>query len=527
MHPNVDPLFLRQRKGTEDDPYIYLEDTANVFNGSIVLREIPSYSDDLVVVDSEGNELMKANSVSDIGLNEYMVDYTDGLVYFHKDNEGKQYTVKYWGTGMLSLPSTRIFVPNASGDPLESLQDILNNVEEGTAIIEEVRNIEYKGEYDPTVQYQKWNFVTFGNKTFVAMATIQGVSPAESSNWKLVSSGVGFVGVYDSEKTYHIGDMVADEESKNIYFSKIMDNTYPLTDEGSWELMISLDDLVEKFEEMKNELQDFENILESSDQEREQREQQRQQAFEDLLEDYESYHMLVQADEEARNANEEMRIEAESERNQLEDIRQTNEAERISNEEARVIAEQARVEAFDALMQGIEENTGNTIDELNDLINELRDLKGEITDLIAQAQQKGEQLDEQALELGQFVPVGEFNIEQVYHKYNIVSHEGSSYMAKQTTQGNEITDEEYWFKLASKGLDGTAISIDGIYPDESGEINTSDLGLVREEDYEVFQDEMRSQIGDLDALMTSNNNNLVEAINELKVRLDMIVGNLN
>lgn len=524
MHPNVDPLYLRQRKGTEEDPFIKLQDTVNVFNGSVVLREIPSFADDLEVIDSEGTVFTKAPSINEIGLSEFIVDFVDGLVYFHPNNEGKQFTVEYWGTGMLSLPSTRIFVPNNSGDPIESLQNILDNVEEGTSIIEAVRNIEFRDEYDPTVQYQQWNFVTFANKTFVATNTIQGLSPVESSDWKLVSSGVGFVGVFNPTKTYNIGDMVSDENSKNIYFSKIMENSYPLTDEGSWELMVTLEDLLEKFEVAKIELQDFQNILEDSDQDREQNEQERQTRFDAMLDEYDSYHMLIQADEEARNANEEARLSSEIERNQLEEIRQTNEIERMSNEDARIIAEEAREQTLAALLLNIEENTNTSIDGINTLMNELEDLKGEVAGLIAEANQQTEQLDAKALELAGFAPIGEFEIETPYTKFNIVSHEGSSYMAKEDTQGNDIEDEQVWLQLSARGLDNMSITIDGIAPNENGEIFVDNLGVVRNEDFETFQNDVTSQIGDPSALTTANSENIVEAINELKRRLDNIVG---
>lgn len=523
IYPNVDPLFLRQRKGTENDPYIRLIDTNYVFQGAITLKEVPSFTDEFTVMDSNELEFNKTSNIKEIGVNEYFVDYTDGLVYFHPSHEGKSFTITYWGTGYISLPSTRIFVPNSSGDPLTTLQNILDNVEEGTAVIEQVKNIEFIGEYDPEAQYKKWNFVTFGNKTFVAMNTIQGLSPTESSDWKLVSSGVGFVGVFDPEKTYKIGDMVADENSKNIYFSKMMDNNYPLTDTGAWELMITLDDLVERIEKEMNELQEFQDILEASDLDREQNEVTRQQRFDSLLDDYQSFHTLVLADEEARNANEEGRIASEVERNQFEEIRQENELERISNENERKAAEVAREEAFQALISSIESNANTAIENVENIIIELGDFKTEITELISQTEQRGEEVDTRLGELSGLKPAGEFNIETAYNRLNIVSHEGSSYMAKVDTQGNDVTDEQFWFPLAKRGLDNTSISIDGVVPNQDGEIFIDDLDVVRGEDFERFSSDVYSMIGDVSALTTANSENVVEAINELNRKLNNII----
>ncbi|WP_405101396.1 hypothetical protein [Oceanobacillus sp. FSL H7-0719] len=521
-HPNVDPLLLRQRTGEEDDPYIYLEQTSNVFNGSIALKEIPSFSHDVEVLNSSDVALAKSDNPHEIGIDEYIVDYTDGVVYFNTEQEGNEFTIKYWGTGYLSLPSTRIFVPNGGDDPLQSLQNILDNVDEGTTVIEQVRNIEFKGEYDPSVQYKKWNFVTFTNKTFIATKTIQGLSPSESSDWKLVSSGVGFVGVYDSGKTYNIGDMVADSEGKNIYFSKIMDNTYPLTDEGSWELMISLDDVLVSINESLDELVEFQQLMEDSDVEREMRERGREDAFEDLLDNYQSFHMLVQGDEEARALSEDGRTSSEADRKANEEIRQQNEAERIANESGRVSAEGARVQAFNALLASIEENVDTTVGNVSDALDELNELRNVVNGLIAEAQQKYEQIDEKAIELSSFITIGEFDIDAEYQKWNIVSLDGSSYMAKQDTVGNEVTDELFWFPLAKRGLDNMSISIDGVVPNQNGEIFVDDLDLVRGEDFEQFSTDIHAEIGDLSALTTVDSENLVEAINELKRRIDNI-----
>ena len=527
IYPNVDPLFLRQRKGTEDDPYIYLEDTNYVFQGAIVLKEIPSYKDTLEVFDSNGAKFNKADSIDDIGINEYMIDYSDGLVYVHRNHEGAEFTIKYWGTGYISLPSTRIFVPNSSEDPLLSLQNILDNVEEGTAVIETVKNIEFKDEYDPSMQYRKWNFVTFANKTFVATKTIQGLSPSESSDWKLVSSGVGFAGVYDASKTYSIGDIVADESSKNIYFSKIMDNTYPLTDQGSWEPMLTLDDLIERLNQSMQDLQDFQDLLEASDQEREQKETSRQLAFEDLLEEYESFHSLVVADEEVRNASEGQRNSSETERQQMEEVRQSNEVTREANESARVTAEAARVETFNALLQNIQDSVNATVGDIDGALVEIRDLKTTVNNLVNETNETSAQIDTKMLELSGFAPIDEFDIDMLYKKHNIVSHQGSSYMAREETQGNDVTDQQFWFQIASRGLDNLSISIDSVVPDESGEIHIDDLGLVRQVDFDVFSDDITSIVGDPTALTTASSENLVEAINELKRRIDNIVGIMN
>lgn len=61
-----------------------------------------------------------------------------------------------------------------------------------------------------------------------------------------------------------------------------------------------------------------------------------------------------------------------------------------------------------------------------------------------------------------------------------------------------------------------SISIDGVVPNQNGEIFVDDLDLVRGEDFEQFSTDIHAEIGDLSALTTVDSENLVEAINELK-----------
>lgn len=524
--PNVNPIYLHKREGTDDDPFLYLQDTNYVFNSEMLLKEIPSHKQGVEVFDKDGEQFTEVDS-DEIGINEFRVDYTIGKIRFHESHEGSEFTAKYWGMGFVSIPSDRIFVPNSSEDPLLTLQNILDNVEVGTEVIETVKGIKFIGEYDPEYQYRKWNFVSFSNKSFVATANIKGLSPNESSDWKLVSSGVGFAGVYDSDKTYTVGDIVADPESKNIYFSKIVDNTYPLTDEGSWEVMLTVDDLVEKVDRALQQLEEFQELLESSDEDREQNEKDRQDAFEDLMEDYESFRQLVVAEEEQRDANEIERMDSETERKQFFTIAQTNEATRESQESARVLAETARNDAFNVLLNSVQEGVGESLETIDENLEEYKTLKVSVENLIDQVEQASESVDERLYELGGFVAIDEFDIETAYNKYNIVSHEGSSYMAKQDTQGNDVEDDMFWFPIALRGLDNTSISIDGVSPDEEGVIHLDDLDIVRNETFNDFTAEITGSVGDMNGLTTVNNNNMVEAINELKRRIDNIVDFLN
>lgn len=76
-----------------------------------------------------------------------------------------------------------------------------------------------------------------------------------------------------------------------------------------------------------------------------------------------------------------------------------------------------------------------------------------------------------------------YNPNTTYFKNNIVSHNGSSFIAKQTTQGNTPVGDEndpYWGLLARRGVDGegSVSSVNNIPPDENGNVTlaASDVG---------------------------------------------------
>lgn len=60
-----------------------------------------------------------------------------------------------------------------------------------------------------------------------------------------------------------------------------------------------------------------------------------------------------------------------------------------------------------------------------------------------------------ATDLGKITwrPMGEFNLNTEYEKYDVVSYEntGSSYVSLQSTIGNIPTNTAYWMKISYKG----------------------------------------------------------------------------
>lgn len=68
--------------------------------------------------------------------------------------------------------------------------------------------------------------------------------------------------------------------------------------------------------------------------------------------------------------------------------------------------------------------------------------------------------------------LGAYNAATAYKKNNVVSYNGSSYMATQNTTGNLPTNATYWRLLAQKGVDGSGSvsKVNNMSPDGSGNV---------------------------------------------------------
>lgn len=111
--PNVDPVFLLQRKGTQADPYLPLKEDKVVYKTedkySVTLREIPNYNNKVKVKDTSGKSLTEIFDFNaTLTSSQYYVDYTSGVVYFHSSNNNKQFNFDYLGIGNINFPSSRI-----------------------------------------------------------------------------------------------------------------------------------------------------------------------------------------------------------------------------------------------------------------------------------------------------------------------------------------------------------------------------------------------------------------------------------
>ncbi|MGM7635630.1 hypothetical protein [Bacillus sp. Hm123] len=257
--------------------------------------------------------------------------------------------------------------------------------------------------------------------------------------------------------------------------------------------------------------------------------------------------------ESERVINEQARQTAEVEREQAELDRQETEAERVSsemdrdnNEQARQVAETEResveIERTNAELARKQAETTRVQAE--------QQRQTDTTEAIANANnatQAAQEIADNTAHLGEYDP------ERQYEQNNLVSSNGSSYMAIQASLGIAPPSTDYWKLAAQRGVDGTgAVStVNNISPDENGNViltsqnigaetpagaqkkaNTAeqnainyvneqaeylveDLNNVREELTMHQADGAAHGIGDKTTLLTTDKSTIVAAVNEL------------
>jgi parallel beta-helix repeat protein len=122
--PYNECLKVLWRDGTENDPYIPIEDVQKIVNNTIVLSEIP---DEFNHVQIENySEIYKGEPESD----EFIVNYANGIVTFNSSEEGKTVVVRYFGRGQILISANRVYLHSKNPDIVKTLQDLITNGEE-------------------------------------------------------------------------------------------------------------------------------------------------------------------------------------------------------------------------------------------------------------------------------------------------------------------------------------------------------------------------------------------------------------
>ncbi|MGD7047098.1 hypothetical protein FZC83_02445 [Rossellomorea marisflavi] len=103
-----DPVISKRRKGTSDDPFLFVTETLQVENGRVILSEIPNRMNKVKAESTHNNwrEELRGGATE----NKYKVDYTEGVVFFDSSHNGKSITFSYLGEGVHLFPSQRVYI---------------------------------------------------------------------------------------------------------------------------------------------------------------------------------------------------------------------------------------------------------------------------------------------------------------------------------------------------------------------------------------------------------------------------------
>lgn len=121
----LDPLHIVWRRGDESDPYIDKIEYIVVANQTIILSEIP---DKVFRVRINGLKEISYEkfTTTNIQPDEFYVNYSTGVVFFHKDMEAKTITVRYKGRGFIQYPADRIYHKDKINNVVISLSRIID-----------------------------------------------------------------------------------------------------------------------------------------------------------------------------------------------------------------------------------------------------------------------------------------------------------------------------------------------------------------------------------------------------------------
>lgn len=144
--PGVDKVFLFQRAGTTDDPYLPLSQTSQVKYGKVELAEIPNFQEKVTVISSSGTTLTEVTT-AEVLENQFRVDYSTGVVTFNSTQEEQIFTFSFLGMGRVNFPASRITIDTVDNNEAElSIQQLLdaqgNIGERLTGAQEAIGNIE-------------------------------------------------------------------------------------------------------------------------------------------------------------------------------------------------------------------------------------------------------------------------------------------------------------------------------------------------------------------------------------------------
>lgn len=193
-----EPLIWKRRAGDSEDPYISIREVLMIKDGLVLLQEIPD-NFQKVSVSGEGISWSEIKE-GDIGETNFLVNYTNGLVYFNPIHNGKTLTFNYLGTGFFYIPAGRIAtLLDSSNNVVQTLKNIIDTEEDALQAIEDLQEIldniaefKHQGTYNIDTNYKTYNIVDDGDgNSYIAVQDSIGQLLTNTNYWKPIATKGG------------------------------------------------------------------------------------------------------------------------------------------------------------------------------------------------------------------------------------------------------------------------------------------------------------------------------------------------
>jgi len=132
-------LVFRQRKGTQDDPFVFVSQQITILNGQAILEESVDSFQGITI--TQGEITYNSKEINNVKYDEilpdadtFIYDSTHGIVFADASFNNQTLTISYWGNGSYFLNSKRIYtLMDDNGNITQTLGDL---VEDGRQAIE-------------------------------------------------------------------------------------------------------------------------------------------------------------------------------------------------------------------------------------------------------------------------------------------------------------------------------------------------------------------------------------------------------
>ena len=522
---NKDLIYFVKRDGTPESPYRDITEVSHILHEKAFLEEVPV---ERLKLNAKMNNasLIEVNRLEDVKLeNHYFVNYRQGIVYFHSSKNGKQVTLTYKGQGVLLYPASRIYV-EAEGkatDVVKTLKDLIIDGKTALDSVKEVSRIIANAEQalknvDTAIVRvneainkinQKNTEITTAENTRVTQENIrksnEDVRVAEETKRAQAETqrktSETSRGTAENVRISNEDARKTAETNRNTNFEQVK------TDENQRK---TAEDLRNQAEGLRDSAETIrisnENTRINDEKTRKDNEVARKSSESTRVTNESSRvnaELARNLKEQERIESERVRVESEEQRKTQETKRQSDVASTITKANADVLSAIEKVNLDTSLaIQKVKTDTASAIEKINFDSKSAIDKINADSSLAIEGANKAK-IDAEKATVNTITAITNankavnnidslvnntaykevFSSTTTYLKNNIVSYNGSAYIAKSETTGNLPTNEIYWGLLAQRGVDGegSVSSVNGVLPDLNGNVNINieELGAER------------------------------------------------